>query len=381
MEEWERSYREAVNQARALALNSNGVPRAGVEQMYLHYAEMLRDIDRDFGNGFITQDRKDRLRNQILSRLDRLASQLQTTFGIQKANSINLAVNGHRNAIEAVRVLGLSVQANFNQVPEATAEYMLQRRGIWGSKNYQTLIGRGLQNMGGEVDRFINSAISRGVSAERASQELAGMIARNDSRLLGLINQGRLTTPKIKRALKNAEIDLNTFKKARTTLSDARRIMVTEINTAFREANLLSSYQSPVVSYKRWRVSGRHFGLPSTPDVCTMYYESDLFNQGQGVYPILNLPSTPHPNCGCFQQDVFRAPNEWNNAKPGIIEPPIIRTDAMIDILREASQKNEQLARGLHKVTDNHIKRQIQVANEYNNLAYKWAGRVKKAVG
>jgi len=381
MEEWERSYRNAVNAARTTALNSNGVPRAAVEQMYLLYAQMLRDVDRDFGTGTITEARKERLRNQILARLDRLAGQLQTTFGIQRTNSIEAAVMGHRNGIEAVRITGLSVTANFAQVPEATAEFMLQRRGIWGSKNYQTLIGRGLQQMGGEVDRFLNSAISRGVSAERASQELAGMIARNDPRMLGLINQGRLRKSAIRSALRNAEIDLDTFKKARTTLSDARRIMVTEINTAFREADLLAGYQSPVVGYKRWRVSGRHFGLPSSPDVCSLYYESDLFGQGQGVFPILNLPSTPHPNCGCFQQDIMRPPNEWQQPKPPAQEPPRIQGEAALRTLRSAALRNRQLAEGLRKATDNHLKRQIALANEYNDLAYKWASRVRRAVG
>jgi hypothetical protein len=378
LNEWEKAYREAINSARATALNRNGVPKAAIEQLYLLYAQMLRDVDRDFGSGIITESRKEALRNQIVARLDRLSSQLSTTFGVQERNAIEQAIRAHQNGIGAVNALGLSVSANFNQIPETTVDFMLQRRGIHGSKNYQTLIGRNLQGMGSTVDRFLNSAIARGVSAERASQELAGMIARNDTRLLGLINNGRITKPKIKKALKDSDIDIDTFKTARKVLYDAKRIMVTEINTAYREADILASYESPVVGAKRWRVSGRHFGLPSTPDVCTMYYETDLFDMGVGVFPILNTPSTPHPFCGCYQTDVFREVGEWRNPKPGTSEPKRLTAD---QVRRKLAQSpNKRVREGLERVTANHIKRQVEVANEYANLAYKYSQRVRRSV-
>ena len=99
--------------------------------------------------------------------------------------------------------------------------------------------------------------------------------------------------------------------------------MVTEINTAYRESNIISSYQSPVVGFKQWRVSGRHYSLPSTPDVCTMYQESDLFGYGIGIFPILNTPSTPHPFCACRQIDVLRPKNEWGKPKPNTEKPKL----------------------------------------------------------
>jgi hypothetical protein len=378
LEEWEKVYQEAVNSARATALNRNGVPKAATEQLYLLYAQMLRDIDRDFGSGFISESRKDGLKNQILARLDQLSAQLSRTFAIQERNAIEQAIRGHQDGLNAVSSMGYTVGANFTQIPETTVDFMLQRRGIFGSKNYQTLIGRNLQSMGGQVDRFLNSAISRGVSAERASQELAGMIARNDQRLLGLIDNGRLRKSAIRSALRNSEIDKNTFKMARKVLYDAKRIMVTEINTAYREADILSSYESPVVGAKRWRVSARHFGLPSTPDVCTMYYETDLFGMGEGVFPVLNTPSTPHPFCGCLQTDVLRPVNEWNNPKPDTIEPKRITADQVRKKL--AQSKNKSVRAGLEKATDNHIKKQVEIANEYAELAYRWSKRVKKSV-
>lgn len=375
MPSWETIYREAVNAARREAL-INGIPRAANEQLYLLYAQMLRDIDRDFGSGFITEDRRDSLRRQILLRLDALSGQLSLVFDQQRRNAIESAIRGHQNGINGINLIGLEVSANFSSIPDAVLDFMLQRRGIHGSKNYQTLIGRGLTNLAPQVDLFLNSAIGRGVSAERASQELAGLIARNDQKLLGLVNNGRLMKSKINKALREAEIDLNTFKQARKVLYDARRIMVTEINTAYREADILASYESPVVGAKKWQVSSRHYGLPSTPDVCTMFHEADLFGMGDGVFPILNTPSTPHPFCGCYQSDVLREVNEWNLPKERTSRPKMLTVaDA-----RQALQRNSRLAEGLKNATPNHIKRQVEIANEYTGLAYKWAGRVKKAV-
>ena len=379
MDEWERIYREAVNAARATALSANGVPRAAIDQLYILYAQMIRDIDRDFGTGAITQARKEALSNQIRARLDKLSAQLQTTFAVQKRNAVDQSILGHQRALEGVRRLGFNVSANFNDVPDATIDFMLQRRGIHGSKNYQTLIGRGLQDMGPQVDRFLNSAIGRGVSAERASQELAGLIAGKDPNLIGILDNGRLDKNKIKAALKGENIDDKTFQKAQKVLWQSKRIMVTEINTAFREADILSSFESPVVGYKKWEVSGRHYGLWSSPDVCSFYHEADQFGQGAGVFPILNIPSTPHPNCGCFASDVMRNPSEWNQKKPETRQPKRLTANGVKKNLNRAAKSNKQLAKGLERATDNHIKRQVEIANEYNQLAYKWSQRVGKA--
>ncbi len=169
-----------------------------------------------------------------------------------------------------------------------------------------------------------------------------------------------------------------TFDKANRALFDAKRIMVTEINTAYRESNIISSYESPVVGFKQWSVSGRHYSLPSTPDVCTMYQESDLFGYGTGIFPILNTPSTPHPFCACVQIDVLRPQNQWGDPKPNTEQPNIIRADQVrADLLRAAS-RNKQLAARLDKVSENHINRQIEIGNEYTNLAYKWRQKIKK---
>ena len=369
-------YRRILNEARINTLGRNGVPRVANEQLYLLFAEMLRDIDRDFGTGFITKDRKNYLSAQIILRMSRLANQIQLVFDQQRRNAIEQAIRAHQSGLTS---LGVTIPVDFSNVPDITLEYMLQRRGIHGSKNYQTLIARGLKYMSPQIDRFLTYAIAEGLSAERASQQLAGMISRNDPKLLGLIDNGRLRKSNINKALKEAVIDLDTFKQARRALFDAKRIMVTEINTAYRESNIISSYQSPVVGFKQWRVSGRHYSLPSTPDVCTMYQESDLFGYGTGIFPILNTPSTPHPFCACVQIDVLRPQSQWGEPKPNTEKPKIIRADQVRADLLRAARTNKQLAAKLDKVSDKHIAKQIEIGNEYTNLAYKWSKKLRKA--
>ena len=197
-------YRKILNQARLDTLGRNGVPRAANEQLYLLFAEMLKDIDRDFGTGFITKAKKDLLSIQINARMQRLANQLRFVFDQQRRNALEQAIRAHQSGLTS---LGVTIPVDFLNVPDITLEYMLQRRGIHGSKNYQTLIGRNLRYMAPEVDRFLTYAVDQGLSSARASQELAGMISRNDPKLLGLIDNGRLTKSNINKALREAVID------------------------------------------------------------------------------------------------------------------------------------------------------------------------------
>lgn len=377
MNEWQRMYTEAVYKARMDALTSGGEPRAAISRLYALYAKMIKDVDRDFGSGMITEARKEALSRQINARLKDLGKQLQQTFADQELIAIDKAIAGHKNGLDAINSLGFTVSANFEKVPEETIRYMLRRRGIQGSKNYELLVGRNLEYMGSEVDMFLNSAIGRGVSAERASQELAGMIARDDPRLLSLIDNGRLSTPKIKAALKEGTINEETFNEAREILWKSKRIMRTEINTAYREADVISSYKTPVVGYLKWEVSGRHFGVWSSPDICTFYYEDDQFGLGSGVFPILNLPGTPHPNCGCYSTEVYRSPKNWEKQKPGVVEPPTMTHPGIMKLLNERAKTNKHLAEGLRRVTESHIKTQINLANEYNNLAYTYGKKIE----
>jgi hypothetical protein len=89
------------------------------------------------------------------------------------------------------------------------------------------------------------------------------------------------------------------------------RLARTEINNAYWESARRASIESPVVKGIRWELSGRH----PEYDVCNILAESDLFELGIGVYPAEYLPAKPHPNCLCYQVDVLRDVDEWDEPK------------------------------------------------------------------
>lgn len=298
MPEYADQYRRAILTARNQVLNPRGVPKEAYQGLMQLYARMISDINRDLGVGRITPERAEALENLIIRRFNDLGDELGVLFARQKRSVAEVAANGHAEAVEraasAADVTGLSV--SFNTVPDEALETMMLRRGLT-ARNFQSVIKRNLLNAADDIDQYLRSAVGRGVSADRAAKELAGILSRNNDDVLGLVNDGRLMKSNINRALREGDINMQTYKQASQVLFDSRRIMVSEINTAYRESDLLSQDRSPIVGASKWQVSGRHYGLPSSPDVCTIYHETDQFGLGTGVFPTKNVPSTPHPFC------------------------------------------------------------------------------------
>ena len=182
------------------------------------------------------------------------------------------------------------------------------------------------------MDRFIASQVGLGVSAETSKRRLAFMLASGsngkiDPALMRALRTRGVAGRRFAQLLRRLEADpdnlgFKTKGEAREQLATARgllwksrRIMVSETNTAHSEAHREASIESPVVGYLRWNLSGRHAGLPSSPDVCDTLANRDLHGLGKGVYYPETYPIRPHPNCGCFQSFVLRPITEWGNDK------------------------------------------------------------------
>ena len=355
-----QEYRKAVLTARNQVLNPRGVPKEAYQGLMQLYARMISDINRDLGREVITPERANQLENLLIRRFNDLGDDLGVLFSRQQRSVAEAAANGHaeavNRAVSAANVSGISV--SFNGIPDQALETMMLRRGI-NSRNYQSVIKRGLQNIAPDIDQYLGSAVGRGISGDRAAKELAGILSRGNKDVLSLVDDNRLTQSSINKALREGDIDVMTYNRASQVLNDSRMIMVTEINTAHREADLLSQDRSPIVGASRWQVSGRHYGLDTTPDVCTVYHESDQFGLGTGVFPTKNLPSTPHPYCGCHPEAVIMEPEQWGSGGAQLRQPPTLNES---DFRSRFQDK-----------TDNHLERNIQIANKYQRLAYQVA--------
>ncbi len=363
MPDYSKAYQEALQQARNEFLSPIGVPKKAYEQLLQVYARAILDIDSDLGSGAISEARGEALKDKINQRMIELGERLGILFKAQQINAINSAVRGHSNGLNALRNLsGLSISTNFVGIQNDTLALMMARRGLFGAKNYQSVIKRQIKGLANDIDLIINSAITRGVSAERASQEIAAIMVSKDKTgdLQKLITNKRLTKSSLNKALKDGDISLDSYKKARRAFYDSKRIMVTEINTAFREADIQSQFRSPVVKGTKWNLSGRH----SVPDICDVYADSDLFGMGEGVYPTGNYPGTPHPFCGCYPTAVVAEIEDWGKPKE-IYIPPKVEVDAYSKLF--ANQ------------TDHYASAQVAQANKYLDLAYEVSKRVRAA--
>jgi len=172
-----------------------------------------------------------------------------------------------------------NLMLDLSDVPRLTLEGLEQRyhietlkisSNVWAQKQIR------------EIETVITAGIARGQPAEEMSNQLSEFV------LGGGVGMGQ-------------SLKTKTMRLART-----------EINNSYWEASRASSEQSPVVKGIKWELSGRH----PQYDVCDLLVNQNLFGLGRGVYPPEYLPPKPHPNCLCFQLDVLRDPDEFDQERP-----------------------------------------------------------------
>lgn len=126
----------------------------------------------------------------------------------------------------------------------------------------------------GQVDRLVESALARGLSATEFAKEATKFI--------------RPDTPGGVRYA-------------------ALRLSRTEINNAFHYAQTRDSAAKPWVTGQKWHLSGSH----PTPDECNDFAEQNRFDLGQGVFPKGDVPAKPHPHCLCYIEPIADSEAEW----------------------------------------------------------------------
>jgi len=124
----------------------------------------------------------------------------------------------------------------------------------------------------GRVQRMINSALLRGLSAKEFAAEARGWF--------------RPDTPGGVRYA-------------------AMRLARTEINNAFHATSVMQAQEKPWISSVKWHLSRSH---PKADD-CDKIAKGGP--KGDGVYPKLDVPRKPHPQCFCFITPVSPSEDEF----------------------------------------------------------------------
>lgn len=358
---YEEAYNKAVLDARRAVYGQTGVYDNSVKRIYDILARALADLIEEADLKRIPDDRFMTLKNMIIDLLDKFGRDLGRGLATDIRQTMELAVKGHRDGIKAAASIeGLKISSRFEFVPENVIRLMAIKRGLSANITFRALIKRGLESHSQFVDDFVGSMIARGVSADRGAVLLARSLSANNPDLEAAIRE--LGKYKGRNLLENirheslADVDPAVLKEAKQILYEMRRITVSEINSAYNEADRVSAARSPMVRGLKWQLSGAHAGLPSSPDVCDILAEQNIHGLGDGVYYPETTPGLPHPHCGCSTSTVFRKPEDWDKPKETPVSPRPVTVESVRGMFPDATEK--------------FIERQVGTANRYAEMAH-----------
>ena len=358
---YHQAYNKALLDARRAVYGRTGVYDNSVKRLYDILARALADLIEEADLKRIPDDRFMTLKNMIIDMLDKFGKDLQRGLAIDIRQAMDQAVKGHREGIKAAASIeGLRVSNSFEFVPENVIRLMAIKRGLSANITFRALIKRGLESHSQFVDDFVGSMIARGVSADRGAVLLARSLSANNPDLEAAIRElgkykGRSLLDNI-RHVSLADVDPAVLKEAKQLLYEMRRITVSEINSAYNEADRVSAARSPMVKGLKWQLSGAHAGLPSSPDVCDILAGQDIHGLGDGVYYPETTPGLPHPHCGCSTSTVFRKPEDWDKPKETPVSPRPVTVESVRGMFPDATEK--------------FIERQVGTANRYAEMAH-----------
>lgn len=299
-------------------------PRADVlKALARELADVLAWLGSEVGQGALGSDHAAAVMAGLRRTLARVADRLATVLDAEALAALELAARYAEDATAAlVRPVApqLVTQVTFASVPELAVEGLFVRRGLQQT-TYRALLRRGAARSMPTFETMIVRAVATGQTGESLAADLATALGRVDP----LVRKAaaRATSPYgrlMKRRLlaeAASEVNPEALTAARRLWYEARRIAVTEMNVAHAEGSRAAAVRSPVVDLLRWRVSGRHDGLLTSPDVCDYYRFANLHGYGVGLYHPGAFPALPHPHCACHGAHVLRPVERWGGeARP-----------------------------------------------------------------
>jgi acyl CoA:acetate/3-ketoacid CoA transferase alpha subunit len=328
------AYTDALREARAAGYHLGA---EGIARLRRMFGVAVQDLTRQLatvGDDQVTKERATVLREQIeqtLALIERRIAELTQETAQKTAEAV----------VEIHREVNLDLARTYRNdlVPDFTKAFdVVQVRAVTtfaarsqNAATYKTLARRNVRDAAPALDNLLGSAIARGVSSGRLTQDVAALLVGG--------------TPD----LTTYGLDPADVSGLKTLLYDARRIAVTETNNALREGNRMALMASPIVKAVKWTVSGRHEAIPGlAPDECDTLAEGndaeDLAELGElppGYYSPKRFPLAPHPFCACVQggPTIFYRPSEWGRLlgkHPPEPEPvDELADDNLVAILKE----------------------------------------------
>lgn len=140
------------------------------------------------------------------------------------------------------------------------------------------------------------------------------------------------------------------------------RTITHEVNAFADEAGKELTARNPAVDLVKWETSARHDTLDSSPDICDVFEQADIYGYGSGLFHPATVPSLPHPYCECEQSVVLKPLSEWGSEDRPIPDDPDLNEDFVQDAMAGVD--------GNRTVTDSHVKHQTDMAGAVLNAVH-----------
>lgn len=200
-------------------------------------------------------------------RLDAAARAVQLGSSIDSALLEAAGRTGQASALRTMALRGLEETVNVAMVRMSQSAIPLSER------IYRTQVW-----MDGRLERMINSALARGLSAREFGREAMDWFSPN-------------TPGGVRYA--------------------SMRLARSEINNAFHAVAVNQAAEKPWIDKMKWHLSSSH----PKADVCDQYAHGGT--KGDGLYPPKDVPRKPHPHCFCYVTPVSPSEDEFLDALVG----------------------------------------------------------------
>lgn len=267
------------------------------------FADAIRRLTTEIrtSNAPLTATRAAGLRRELVALLAQLERDVGriTAAGVNRTVADIMAIHQQvtTTLVAAAGLRTAGIAARFDRAAVRAAAILAARR---PAASFATLYRRHLLDAAPALDQLLTAAVAQGISSRRLARDIATLLAGDElaATPLGALDLAGL----------------------RTLRADARRIAVSETNTALREASAQALDASGLVDAVQWTRSGRHDAIPHlAPDECDVLAEVDFYDLGAGWYPPALFPVAPHPYCACAPGATrLRHPSQWLTTPPNL---------------------------------------------------------------
>jgi hypothetical protein len=259
------------------------------------------------------------------------AIELTTSMRAGLAQSMEKAVaSGRQTAFS--NILALQTEATqriaaMEDIPDrllgAVTAPNLTMAGAWeslgkGSATWRTLLRGHVDDAVADTQYIVTQGLLEGIDPSELSRRLRPYVQGAEDFQTAFKGAGEISDKLLRDPLRSGA--------ARRLRFNADRIAFSEIHNARAEAEIQAFAADPFVKAVRWQLSPNR-GKLRRRDACDGLAKTDFFGLGAGVYPVDQVPISPHPFCRCERVPIPRPYSEIHLPKPS---PPRLNVKTVL---------------------------------------------------